>query len=289
MTEDAFIIPTWPSSRAEGLLIAGFDGWGNALNVSRAMAAFLAQRMPGKEFGRIRSDLFYRYDESRPRVRIQDGRLEEVSPPGGTLYLATAGKPPRDVVILKADERHLRWMLFAEALLDLCERLKVTTLITLGSMYDQVLHTERIISAVASSEETLAHLASLNVLAVNYEGPSAIHSLIQEQGQHRGLTCISLWCHCPYYLQGTTHFGLLSQLGSLIATLGGFDLDSSDLETAWKELSRQIQALIAKNPELEATVRELRKDKVRGSWESMKASIRKSDKVIDLTDFFNLK
>ena len=124
---------------------------------------------------------------------------------------------------------------------------------------------------------------------VSYQGPSAIHSLINSEGKKRGFDCASLWCHCPYYLQGTSHFGLLSHLGVLLATLGDFDLDIQDLEDSWNELNEQIQQLIQNNPDLHAAIQELRKAKVRGSWENMKSSLNRGDKVINIRDFLEPK
>jgi proteasome assembly chaperone (PAC2) family protein len=266
-------------------LIAGFDGWGNALDVSKAMVEFLVRKLNADFFARLDPDLFYRFDESRPTVDIQGGLLRGLKPPGASLFAARSESGERDLVIMKASEPNLRWHLFAELLLDLSQKLGVETLITLGSMYDNVLHSDRVISAIASSEDLLARLQEKDVLPINYRGPSAIHSTIHAGALKRGLPCISLWCHCPYYLQGTTHFGLLSQLGSLLSDLGGFALEMEEIDAGWKDLNKQIQKLIENNPEFQAMIDELRKAKVRGSWASMRAENKKGVKVIDLKDF----
>jgi len=152
-------------------------------------------------------------------------------------------------------------------------------------MYDNVLHTDKVVSAFASSEALLTDLKKIEVNPVNYKGPSAIHSTIHSIARKRGFECISLWCHCPYYLQGTTHFGLLSHLGSLLSSWGGFHLDTDELESTWQDLSRQIQELIDNNPELKGMVNDLRKAKIKGSWDETK----KADKVIRLEDFLKPK
>jgi proteasome assembly chaperone (PAC2) family protein len=157
----------------------------------------------------------------------------------------------------------------------------VKTIISLGSMYDNVLHTDMVISALASSEELLSGLKAENVNTINYKGPSAIHSTIHSEAKKRGIECVSLWCHCPYYLQGTTHFGLLSYLGALLSRWGGFELDTEELDTTWKNLNKQIQGIIDQNPELQGMINDLRKAKVKGSWDMA----RKQDKVIHLEDF----
>ena len=284
MAKEGIYIEQMPELE-EPLLIAGFDGWGNALDLSKAMVSYLIRKLNAQYFGKIDSDLFYRYDENRPLVSIEAGTLKSVSPPGGSFYAVKSGAGKKDLIILRAHEPNLRWIHFENEFFNLCGRLRVETIITLGSMYDNVLHTDRIISALSSSQDINSRLKQKNVIPINYEGPSAIHSSLQAGAERRGFECISLWCHCPYYLQGTPHFGLLAYLGSLLSFLGKFDLDTEELETRWKEINKQIQGLIEKNPDLNNMIDELRKAKVRGSWASIKESPEKSDKVIHLDDF----
>jgi proteasome assembly chaperone (PAC2) family protein len=271
------------------VLIAGFGGWGNALNVSRGMTSYLVRQLNAKPFATLNPDYFYRFDETRPIVSIKDGALQSFSPAGGSFYAARTGPDERDLVILIADEPNLSWFHFVEELFSLCKKLAVETVITLGSMYDSVLPSDRIISGIASDEDLLARLKHKNVNPIVYEGPSAIHSVVQSEGQKMGFQCISLWSHCPYYLQGATHYGLLSHLGALLAFLGEFQLDLGDLDRSWKELHEQIQNLIESKPELREMIAKLRRAKVRGSWESMKASSDKDEKVIDIKDFLEPK
>jgi proteasome assembly chaperone (PAC2) family protein len=269
----------------DALFIAGFEGWGNALDISRGMVDYLVEKLNGKSFGRISPDLFYRFDEHRPVVDIEEGFLKSLTPPGGVLYAVKQAVAGRDMIILKASEPNLRWLAFADAILALCQKARVKMIISLGSMYDNVLHSDTVLSAAASSEQILAALKEQKVNAVNYKGPSAIHSVLLERARNSGVPCVSLWCHCPFYLQGTTHFGLMSHLGSLLSSWGGFKLDTQELDRTWKELSKQIQGIIDKNPELQTMISDLRKSKIKGSWDEAK----KGDKVIHLEDFFKPK
>ena len=267
------------------LLIAGFNGWGNALNVSMGVASYMVRCLNAEMFARIDPDHFYRYDENRPRVKIEDGLLKEFSTPGGAFYAARTGLGERDLVILIADEPDLRWSNFADELFSLCEEKGIKTIITLGSMYDNVLHSDRIISGIVSDPELFSRLKEKSVIPINYQGPSAIHSIVQSQGSKRGFHCISLWCHCPFYLQGANHFGLMAHLCKLLSYIGEFTMDIETLEESWQEVDKQIRELVDNSPDIQTAISEMRKAKVRGSWESMKGSIKKSDKVINLTDF----
>jgi proteasome assembly chaperone (PAC2) family protein len=271
------------------LLIAGFDGWGNALKISSGMSAYLIRTFKAQRFAELDPDVFFRYDERRPVVHIEEGVFKNLSLPGGTFYAAQTGSGGRDLVILKADEPNLRWFGFVQELFDLCSQLRVETMITLGSMYDHVLHTDRIISAVASNADMSLMLKQKGVNSISYQGPSGIHSTIHSEALKRGIACMSLWCHCPYYLQGTTHFGILAHLGKMLATIGGFELKTVDLETSWQKLNVQIENLIENNAELQAVINELRKAKVSGSAAQMKGAIKSDEKIINIQDFLQPK
>jgi proteasome assembly chaperone (PAC2) family protein len=140
------------------LLIAGFDGWGNALKISSGMAAYLIRTFKAQRFAELDPDVFFRYDE-------------------------------------KADEPNLRWFGFVDELLKLCSRLHIETIITLGSMYDHVLHTDRILSAIASNADLSSMLKQKGVNSISYQGPSAIHSTIHSEALKRDIAGISLSEH----------------------------------------------------------------------------------------------
>jgi proteasome assembly chaperone (PAC2) family protein len=266
------------------IVIAGFGGWGNALDISRGMAAYLIRKLETRMFASIDPDVFFRYDSLRPEVDIKDGLLVRFDPPGGSIYAAQTGTGQNDLVILEADEPNLQWNRFAKELFLLCKKLGVKTVITLGSMYDNVLHSDRIISGIVSHEDVLFKLKQKGVIPVSYQGPGAVHSALQFEGLKQGFQCISLWCHCPYYLQNTKHYGLLSHLAGVLAFLGEFELDTQDLETRWKTIESQIEEVIENSGELQAMIDNIRKAKVRGTWQDLKKSV-KGEKVIDLTDF----
>jgi proteasome assembly chaperone (PAC2) family protein len=270
------------------ILIAGFGGWGNALDISRGMAAYLIRKLEARLFASIDSDVFFRYDVLRPDVDIKDGALVRFDPPGGSIYAAHLDADPNDIVILEADEPNLQWNRFARELFSLCRELGIKTVISLGSMYDNVLHSDRIISGIASHEDALSRLKQKGVIPVSYQGPGAVHSTLQFEGVKQGFQCISLWCHCPYYLQNTKHYGLLSHLAGVLSFLGEFELDIQDLELQWKGIEIQIEKIIENSSELQVMIDNIRKAKVRGTWQDLKRSTR-GEKVIDLADFLPLR
>ncbi len=267
-------------------LIAGFNGWGNALDVSNGMAGYLARQMQAAPFARIDPDEYYRYDGARPHIKIDAGSLKRLKPPGGNFYAVKGPGEERDLVILQADEPNLRWYGFTAAILSLCRRLGVTHIITLGSMLDNVLHTDRLISFVASNDALSDRLKANDVLPIYYEGPTAIHSVIQSEGVRDGFGCISLWCHCPFYLENITHHGMLIAVGELLADLAGFTFHSDGLEREWQKVAEKIQQLIDENPKVQEMIQDLRKSKLTRNRTEIKGTS-EGGNVINLQDFLD--
>lgn len=266
------------------MLIAGFGGWGNALDVATGMVDYLIRRFDATPFARLDTDAFYRYDASRPVATIQAGTLKSLAWPRGEFYGALTESAERDLILFRADEPTLRWRLFADELFGLCRTLGVRTIVTLGAMLDHVLHSDRVISGMASTDALTNELKAAGVMPIYYEGPSAVHGLIQADGPRKGFDCVSIWCHCPFYLENTPHFGLIAELGGLLARLGGFDLDTTELEAQWNSLRLRIQRLIEENPKVGEVIEELKEAKSGDSMAVKKEAV-KDDKVIRLTDF----
>lgn len=284
-TVDGIHIDTLPTLR-HPMMIMGFGGWGNALEISTEMAEYLIRKFDASLFATLDSDLFYRYDSTRPVVNIQAGSLKSLRWPGGEFYSAPTKSEKGDLLVLRAEEPTLRWHRFGEEFFNLCRQLNVKTIISIGSMYDHVLHSDRIISGMASSDALSTQLQAADVMPIYYQGPSAIHSLFQKEGPKQGFDCVSLWCHCPFYLDNTIHFGLLSDLAQVLASLGGFDLDTTDLEDQWNGLRIQIQRLIEENPRVAEVIEELKENQDADSLAKKKEAAR-DEKVIRLRDFLD--
>jgi proteasome assembly chaperone (PAC2) family protein len=269
------------------ILIAGFDGWGNAMDVSTEAVLFFINECKAREFARLDPDQFYRYDASRPVVNIETGVVKHFIPPGGTLYAVATPPRSNDLLLFRAAEPSLNWNCFVAGMMSLCKSMRVCTIITLGSMYDSVLPSDRIISGIASQAEHFEELKTRGMVPISYQGPSAIHSMIHVEAEKAGISSISLWCHCPYYLQGATHFGILSHMVRLLSAISLVKIDTSEIDDRWEQMDGQIHQLIEDNPELQEMISNIRKEKIRGSWSSLEKAGADHRNVIDIRDFLD--
>ena len=286
MQYDTFHLET-PLDVSAPVFIIGLRGWGNALEVSSGMATYIVDSLAGRSVGRMNSDRCYRYDESRPMVHIESGRMISINPPGGSFFTIKTQPDENDLMVLIADEPNLSWYQFSQELVDLARQLNAQAVISLGSMFDNVLHTDRIISAAATGSD-YAHIFSRHgVVPINYQGPSAIHTIILETCRKQGLLGASFWSHCPAYLQGITHHGMMLQLARLLSDIASFTLVIDALETRWEALDKQIRELIADNPKLREIVDQIRRKKRAGALQNLEKKPREKGKVIDLSDFID--
>jgi proteasome assembly chaperone (PAC2) family protein len=267
------------------VVILGFEGWANGGNVAVGMIDYLIKTLGATRFAKIDPNSFYRFDDARPIVKVEGGQLKEVLPPEAAFYSARDKQTGVDLILFKASEPHLRWFSFVEVILSLCRQLEVTLIISLGGLQDSVLHTDAVISGFASSEELLERLKQMRINLAEYRGPGAIHSLIFQEAKGMGIEGISLWGHCPFYLQGT-HLRLLSRMATVLADLGGFQVDTGELEKGWTQLARSIQRFIDGNPELQKAIKQIMKSKTPSG---LPRPERKDGKVIYLDDFFKPK
>lgn len=285
MEYETFHLKRMPTLSAP-VFIIGFRGWGNALDVSAGMAAYLVETLRGVPVGHIDSDRCYRYDERRPVVTIEAGEMTSIDAPGGQFFTVETDSGENDLVVLLADEPNLIWHRFSLELVDLAQRLDAPAVITLGSMFDTVLHTDRIISAVTAGGSFEAIMARHKVTPIDYHGPSAIHTIILEACRRREIAGASLWCHCPAYLQGITHHGAMRQLAALLCDMASFSLPIEDLDARWEVLEVQIGRLITENPKLEDMMAQIRRKNREGALQN-KPSGSQAGNVINLRDFID--
>ena len=270
---------------SQPVLIVGFEGWANGGNLAVGMIDYLLRELGATRFAKINPNNFYRFDDARPVVKVQGGQLRDVSVHEPAFYAAQETQTEVDLILLKAGEPHIRWFSFVEIVLSFCKELGVDLIISLGGLQDNVVHTDTIISGFASSEQLLQRLKQAQVIPTDYEGPGAIHSLILQQAKSMGIEGISLWGHCPFYLQGT-HLRLLSRMAAVLADLAIVHVDTAELEKGAMQLARKIQRFIDDNPELQNVIKEIMKSK---TTSTPPGPGRKDGKVIYLDDFFKPK
>jgi proteasome assembly chaperone (PAC2) family protein len=237
-------------------LIAGFEGWPNAADVSSFSIQHLIDTLKVKKFASIPMENFYQMSSSRPTAIIRDGRLIELHHPGNDFYYLK-DKLDRDLILFSGIEPHLRWNVFAELFLDFAKRFDVPQIFTLGGTYDYIPHTHpTVVSALFNHEDLREKVIEAGLNLTEYAGPISIHTFLHEAARKRGLKAISLWGHAPQYLQARNikvAYGVLKKLDELMKT--GIDL--SKLENASSYFDAQVNDLVNQDPKLQEVINKL--------------------------------
>ena len=264
------------------VLIAGFGGWSNGGNIALKSIEYIIQKKGATLTAEIDPDPFYQFTQNRPVITIKEGRLQGLNSERISFYYCPNNEGKHDLILLKAQEPDYRWPTFVQLLFHLCKQWGVSAMISLGGMYDDVLHTEAVVSGVYSFGEWKEVFIKNDIHLIEYEGPSGIHSLIMQRAEKESCPFMGLWGHSPLYLRGT-NFKVIIRIITLIASFFDFSIDTLELESSLKQFDHQIGEILEENSELREHIEKIKK--IRGG----EARKKDTPKIINIKDFFRSK
>lgn len=238
------------------LFIAAFEGWNDggvaSTNaVKRLVAAFQAEK-----FAAIDPEEFYVFSENRPLVKLVDGRTRHVVWQTNDFYHAPLPGTNRDVILFHGTEPNLRWKTYCANLLAVADLFEVRDVTTLGAFLADVLYTLPIQVNGFSNKLELEQRFGLK--RSNYEGPTGIVGVFSNLIQDKHYTTLSLWAAVPYYISIPNPKAVHALLSKL-KTIYAFDLNLEALEREVDSFDNEINNVVAKDPNVAAYVRELKK------------------------------
>ncbi len=238
-------------------LIGGYEGWIDAGKVSSGSLTYLRESLKAQKFAEILSDGFHLFRDSRPKVVVEDGLIRQVEyPTNEFFYWRNSGLLP-DLILFLGNEPHIRWKAFADLFLKLASRCGVERLVTIGGLYDQVVHTiPRKISVVASNPNLLNDLLAHDVQMIDYAGPGSYVSLLQERAETYGIGSFMLWGRVPPYVGMRSSWDCI-QILELLAKLVPFEVDLSELREEAELIDDQLKKAVEEKPDLRTYVKQL--------------------------------
>lgn len=257
MTTDANAI-VWEKhpELKDPLLIAAFEGWNDggsasSNSVRRMIDAFAAER-----FARLDPEPFYVFSENRPTVTKVDARTRRIDWQTNEFYHARLPGTERDVVLLLGVEPNLKWRTFCANVASVAQHQNVQQIVTLGAYLADVLYTLPVQVTGFATDADVEERFSLR--RSTYEGPTGIVGVLTDYSRQQSLRTLSLWAAVPYYISipnpKAVH-SLLSKLREIFA----FELDLAELEKEADNFDNEINDVVAKDPNVAAYVRELKK------------------------------
>ncbi len=238
------------------VLIAAFEGWNDGGTASTNALQRLIKALDAEKFASLDPEEYYVFTESRPTVSLVDGRSRKVDWQRNEFYHAKLPGSGQDVILLLGVEPNLRWRTYCSNLASVARALNAEKVVTLGAYLADVLYTLPVQITGFSSKMDIEE--RFDVSRSNYEGPTGIVGVFSEYCRQQDFETLSLWAAVPYYISipnpKAVH-ALLSKLKEIFS----FGIDLSALEKDADNFDNEINDVVAKDPNVAAYVRELKK------------------------------
>src|SRR3954451_23305425 len=190
-------------SRPDGLrapaMVCAFTGWNDAGDAASAALRFVGSSLGASRFAQIDPEDFFDFQQTRPKIRLVDGRTREIEWPAVEVFAARVPRAPRDLILVQGSEPSMRWRSFSRLIVDLAEATGTQLVVSLGALLADVPHTRPVhITGLSSDEGLMERLG--DVTTGNYEGPTGITGVLHGACATAALPSASLWASVPHYV-----------------------------------------------------------------------------------------
>src|SRR3954467_1950909 len=246
-------------SRPDGLrapaMVCAFTGWNDAGDAASAALRFVGSSLGASRFAQIDPEDFFDFQQTRPKIRLVDGRTREIEWPAVEVFAARVPRAPRDLILVQGSEPSMRWRSFSRLIVDLAEATGTQLVVSLGALLADVPHTRPVHITGLSSDEGLTERLGIN--SASYEGPTGIVGIVHSAGQEAGLPSASLWASVPHYVAAAPNPKAALALVRKLEGLVGVSVDAGELESASVDYERQVSLAVQSDPDVQAFVERL--------------------------------
>jgi len=238
------------------VLVVVLEGWVDAgLGAATAVTALLAED-PGESLVTFDGEHFLDQRARRPVARIVDGVTTELSWPR-TQIRHGHDRAGADVLYLVGPEPDFHWHQFIDAVVGLALGFGVRMVVGLGAFPAPAPHTRPVKLAATAPPASSELVRRIGVVQGELEVPAGVQTALELGFGAVGLDTVSLWARVPHYVAAMPFPDASAALVDGLAAVSGLVLDSSTLHSAADSSRRQVDELIAGNPEHLAMVRKL--------------------------------
>jgi len=218
-------------------MIAGFNQWANAGNVSSGIPEYLIEKLHARRIGHIRKDDFYIFQlpEShymfRPPVKYVEGYEEDYQEePINNFHYGEIGE--KGLIIFIGTEPNQHEDVYANTLLDGAKELGVKRIIVpAGVGFEVPYDKERLVSCTYSLKHIQEELKNYAVTFSNYDRNATIGMVINHYSKARGIESVRMTALTPTYqlsLPIDSDKRAMYDILRRIRYMFGVDLDLSD-------------------------------------------------------------
>ncbi|WP_369135321.1 proteasome assembly chaperone family protein [Modestobacter sp. I12A-02662] len=240
-----------PDERRELVLVHDLAGEFDAAHAGALAGAHLLSALPHRLVARFDVDSLVDYRDHRPRMTFSGDRYVSITPPEINLYLVEddAGQ---EFLLLHGAEPDLAWERFVAALLQLVERLGVTTVVALHAIPMPVPHTRPVTVTAHATRRQL--IESYPVYWGEMRLPGSIGALLELRLGEAGVDALGVAAHVPHYLAQSTYPAASLCLLEHLAELTGLHVPTETLREAAESHRTEIDEQVGRSSESTAVV-----------------------------------
>ncbi len=241
------------------IMLAAFEGWNDAGESASAAITHLLANWSHQELARFNPEDFYDFQVNRPQIKIDEHVVREIVWPNTLIYAVSAPNLANDFLIVKGIEPSMRWMSFADQILDLADDYEATMLITMGALLADTPHSRPITVTGSGAHPEVAK--KLGVEVSRYEGPTGIIGVLQDAAYRRGLDAVSLWAAVPHYVSAPPSPKASLALINALEDLLEISIHQGDLPERALNWEKQVDQMAADDVEIADYVAQLENSK----------------------------
>lgn len=240
-------------------MVVAFAGWPDAAEAATRAVRYMVRKLPTNKLADINPEEYYDFTMNRPHVRLNKNKDRIIKWPTNEFYsYIPKDDPDNGILLYVGTEPNLKWTTFSETVLEVADRVGVEAVVTLGALLDAVPHTREVrVTGKSSNAEIIEKANWLGTTNNEYQGPTGIHSPFAEGCTDRNLAHVSVWSHCPHYVQTSPNpiasYALLEKLKDIVT----IDLDMNELFLAGEAFQQEISKAIDKQPDVKSYVSKL--------------------------------
>lgn len=246
--------PDATPDRPVPVLVHTLQGMMDAGHAGALVAGHLLENLPARRVVTFDVDQLVDYRGRRPVMTFQSTGWTEYDEPvlAVDLLRDAAGEP---FLLLHGAEPDLQWERFTAAVVEIVERLGVTTTIGVHGIPMGVPHTRpTTVTAHATRPDLVAgHPAIFGTIQV----PGSASAHLEYRLGQRGHDALGFAANVPHYLAQMEYPQAAAELIRHIARRSGLNLPVGELEAAGREIAQAIDSQVAESEEVSAVVRAL--------------------------------
>lgn len=246
-------------------LVLGFSGWMDGGNVSTGTLEWLSEIVGARTFATIDSEPFYIHSFPgtmeiaslfRPHGVIEDGQVRAFEWPQN-VFKADEGA---NVVFFEGKEPNIHWRGYVDCIMQVAERLDVSTIYFIGSVGGVVTHTrEPRILCTVSDESLKPGIEPLVAGFTDYEGPVGLVTYLLVEALRRERPMIALLAEIPAYIQGLNPKSIEVGIRTLASVLD-LSVDLEGLRAQSDEWEKRVSEIVDEQDDLAEHIRRLEED-----------------------------